>query len=188
MGKGNLGGWLLGPHAAPADGMQDLDFTAALIADIGRRYCIDPQKVFATGHSWGGDMAQGCELLQGGFFRATVPVAANRPTGLSRNLMLRLAATEAAVWTMFGINDGHFTWQGFQVNMVTNAVIFGWSSTTVRLRCLHRSPGLVLNKNAWSSLDAQQRPATVSTPLSTGIRFPAITMLPKRWRFFHSFD
>lgn len=28
---GELGGWLLGPHAAPADGMEDIEFTRALI-------------------------------------------------------------------------------------------------------------------------------------------------------------
>ena len=59
---GTLGGWLLGPHANPADGMI-LDFTAAIIDELSEQYCIDPDQVYATGHSWGGDMVQVVSLF-----------------------------------------------------------------------------------------------------------------------------
>ena len=52
-GWGNMGGWLLGPHAYPAHGSGDLAFTRVLIASLSARFCIDPERIFATGHSWG---------------------------------------------------------------------------------------------------------------------------------------
>ena len=55
---GTLEDGFSGPHAHPADGMQDLDFTEAIIDELSEQYCIDPNQVYATGHNWGGDMAQ----------------------------------------------------------------------------------------------------------------------------------
>ena len=113
-GWGNLGGWVLGPHARPADGMQDLDFTAAIIDELSEEYCIDPNQVYATGHSWGGDMAQVVSCFLGDRFRATVPVAANRPYWFEPSNGASLECTgETAVWTMFGSNETHFTSQAY---------------------------------------------------------------------------
>jgi polyhydroxybutyrate depolymerase len=78
-GWGNLGGWLLGPHARPADGNADLVFTAALLDRLQADYCIDPAQVFATGHSWGGDFAAVLGCFLGDRFRGVAPIAANRP-------------------------------------------------------------------------------------------------------------
>ena len=50
-GWGNMGGWLLGEHAQPAHGMEDLVFTEQLIDHLSETYCIDTGRVFATGHS-----------------------------------------------------------------------------------------------------------------------------------------
>lgn len=113
-GWGNLGGWVLGPHATPADGMQDLDFTDAIIDELSEQYCIDPTQIYATGHSWGGDMAQVVSCFLGDRFRATVPVAANRPYWFESENGSRVECTgETAVWTMFGSNETHFTWQDY---------------------------------------------------------------------------
>ena len=111
-GWGNLGGWVLGPHATPADGMQDLDFTDAIIDELSEQYCINPNQIYATGHSWGGDMAQVVSCFLGDRIRATVPVAANRPYWFELADGSRAECTgETAVWTMFGSNETHFTWQ-----------------------------------------------------------------------------
>ena len=78
-GWGTYGGWLLGPYAYPAHGSEDLNFVETLLDTLPSQYCIDEERVFATGHSWGGDMAQVVSCFLGDRFTATVPVAANRP-------------------------------------------------------------------------------------------------------------
>ncbi len=107
-GWGNLGGWLLGPYAAPADGDQDLVFVEAVLEYMKSNYCIDDARVFATGHSWGGDMAQVVSCFLGDRFRATVPVAANSPYWFEDNGQFIDCVGDTAVWTMFGQADDHF--------------------------------------------------------------------------------
>jgi polyhydroxybutyrate depolymerase len=108
-GWGNLGGWVLGPNAAPANGDGDLAFTSALLDELEDAYCIDTSRVFVTGHSWGGDMAQVVACFLGDRFTAAVPVAANRPYWFTRpDGSFETCAGDAAVWTMFGVADDHF--------------------------------------------------------------------------------
>lgn len=110
-GWGNYGGWLLGPYAVPADGDQDLVFVAAVIDYMETHYCIDRERVFATGHSWGGDMAQVVSCFLGDRFRATVPVAANTPYWFMDGGQPIDCPGDTAVWTMFGQADDHFNSQ-----------------------------------------------------------------------------
>lgn len=108
-GWGTYGGWLLGPNAAPADGMEDLVFTTAILDHLEATYCIDTERVFVTGHSWGGDMAAVVGCFLGARVTATAPVAANEPYWFEAP---DFACTgSAAVWTWFGVADDHFTWQ-----------------------------------------------------------------------------
>ena len=113
-GWGNLGGWVLGVHANPADGTEDLEFTEAILDELSEQYCIDQNQIYATGHSWGGDMAQVVSCFLGDRFRATVPVAANRPYWFESSDGEPVECVgDSAVWTMFGINDDHFTSQPY---------------------------------------------------------------------------
>ncbi len=112
-GWGNYGGWVLGPYADPADGEQDLVYTEAVLDYLEAHYCIDTERIFATGHSWGGDMAQVVSCFLGDRFRATVPVAANRPYWFEDGGGFIGCEGETAVWTMFGIDDDHFGWQDY---------------------------------------------------------------------------
>lgn len=112
-GWGTYGGWVLGPHAAPADGDQDINFTAALLDFMADTYCIDTTRVFATGHSWGGDMAHVVSCFLGDRFRAAVPIAANRPYWFMDDGAPIHCPGETAVWTMFGADDDHFTDQDY---------------------------------------------------------------------------
>ncbi len=113
-GWGTYGGWVLGPYAHPADGEQDLVFTEELLDYMEATYCIDTDRVFATGHSWGGDMAQVVSCFLGDRVRASVPVAGNRPYWFERNDGSAISCVgDTAVWTLFGIGDDHFTWQDF---------------------------------------------------------------------------
>lgn len=113
QGWGNLGGWVLGPHASPADGAQDLVFTAALLDTLEARLCVDTERVFVTGHSWGGDMAAVTACFMGDRVRAAVPIAANRPYWFEPSSGDFSCTGQAAVWTLFGQNDTHFTGQPY---------------------------------------------------------------------------
>ena len=110
-GWGTYGGWVLGPHAYPADGMGDLVFTEALLDELEASFCVDPDRVFVTGHSWGGDMAAVATCFLGDRVTAGAPVAANSPYWFDAGGFS--CEGEAAVWTFFGIDDDHFTWQGY---------------------------------------------------------------------------
>lgn len=112
-GWGTLGGWVLGPHAAPADGMGDLVFTEQLLDHLEDNLCIDTERVFATGHSWGGDMAQVAACFLGDRITASAPAAANRPYWFDDGGTWITCSGDAAVWTWFGIADDHFTWQDY---------------------------------------------------------------------------
>jgi polyhydroxybutyrate depolymerase len=112
-GWGEYGGWLLGPHAAPADGMADIHFTRELLERLDEAYCIDPKKVFATGHSWGGDMAAVVGCFLGDIFRAVAPAAANRPYWFEPQEGDVGCVAGVAVWTFFGQNDTHFSSQEY---------------------------------------------------------------------------
>lgn len=113
-GWGTYGGWLLGPHAQPAHGNEDLDFVEALLDRISTQYCIDEERVFATGHSWGGDMAQVVSCFLGNRFVASAPVAANRPYWFEDQQGAPISCSgDTAVWTLFGAADDHFTWQSY---------------------------------------------------------------------------
>lgn len=112
-GWGNYGGWLLGPNAAPADGMEDLVFTEAMLDDLEQNYCVDTARVFVTGHSWGGDMAAVVACFLGDRVRAAAPAAANRPYWFEPDSGEFSCVGSAAVWTFFGVADDHFTWQDY---------------------------------------------------------------------------
>jgi polyhydroxybutyrate depolymerase len=113
-GWGKFGGWVLGPNANPAHGEGDLIFTEKLLDFIQENYCIDKERVFTTGHSWGGDMAMVAACFLGSRFRAAVPVAANRPywfknkSGGATN-----CNGKPAVWIYFGLGDDHFDSQKY---------------------------------------------------------------------------
>ncbi|SDY79855.1 polyhydroxybutyrate depolymerase [Lysobacter sp. yr284] len=105
---GDVAGWALGPKARPYDGWHDIRFAEELLAQAERDYSIDTERVFATGHSWGGDMAAvvGCYL--GAHFRAIAPVAANRPYWFGSPTSDGDCTGMPAVWTFFGRDDDHF--------------------------------------------------------------------------------
>jgi polyhydroxybutyrate depolymerase len=61
---------------AAEQGIDDLGFTRAIVADVAARACVDRRRVYATGFSNGGFMAHrvGCEAAD--LFAAVAPVAA----------------------------------------------------------------------------------------------------------------
>ena len=101
-------GWALGPSAAPYDGNHDIQFTAELLALAKRKYAVDPQRIFATGHSWGGDMAAVVGCFLGDQFKAIAPIAANRPYWFEGRGGPPPCRGKPAVWTFFGLSDDWF--------------------------------------------------------------------------------
>jgi polyhydroxybutyrate depolymerase len=101
-------GWALGPYAAPYDGNHDLKFTEELLAYAKRTYAIDQKRIFATGHSWGGDMAAVAGCFLGNRFRAIAPVAAHRPYWFKTPPDTSLCKGKPDVWTFFGRKDDWF--------------------------------------------------------------------------------
>jgi polyhydroxybutyrate depolymerase len=113
-GWGTLGGWLLGPYAYPADGDADLVLTEAVLDWVETNYCVDTGRVFATGHSWGGDMAAVAGCFLGERFTAVAPVAANQPYWFRPDVGVFDECTgDPAVWTWFGQDDDHFNSQAY---------------------------------------------------------------------------
>ena len=114
-GWGTYGGWLLGPYAQPAHGNQDLVFTEAMLDYLSEKYCLDTERIFATGHSWGGDMAMVVACFLGDRVRAAAPAAANRPYWFEKGGSgLVKCVGDAAVWIFFGQYDEHFSSQKYQ--------------------------------------------------------------------------
>ena len=114
QGWGTMGGWLLGPHAHPAHGMQDIAFTESILDYMSDNFCVDPEKVFAAGHSWGGDMAMVVACFLGDRFRAAAPSAANRPYWFEKGGgEWATCVGETDLWFFFGQNDDHFTNQEY---------------------------------------------------------------------------
>lgn len=104
-------GWALGNYAAPFDGMHDIQFTKELLELIKNTYSIDNSRIFATGHSWGGDMANVTAYFLKGTFKAIAPIASNRPYWFESNGAYINEPDyhgNTAVWIFFGLDDDHF--------------------------------------------------------------------------------
>ncbi|HWB77924.1 MAG TPA: hypothetical protein VG755_23330 [Nannocystaceae bacterium] len=53
----------------------DMEFFDAMIATLSEDYCIDPDRIFAAGFSWGGDMCQALACCRGDVVRAIAPAS-----------------------------------------------------------------------------------------------------------------
>jgi len=96
--------------AAPRCGRELL--VSELLDLVEASYCVDRERIFATGHSWGGDMAAVTGCFLGDRVRAVAPVAANRPYWFEPAGGGEPGCVgDVAVWTFFGEADDHFTSQ-----------------------------------------------------------------------------
>lgn len=102
------GGWLLGLFAGPAEGMEDIYFVSELLDWVQNNYSVDRDRIFVTGHSWGGDMAAVVGCFLGDRFTAVVPVAANRPYWFDDPSINTSCKGSPAIWTFFGKDDDYF--------------------------------------------------------------------------------
>jgi len=70
-------GWSTGWDLAPSG--YDFDFLDALYEHLGDKLCIDEERVFSTGHSFGGYMSNSVGCYRSGVFDAIAPVAGGPP-------------------------------------------------------------------------------------------------------------
>lgn len=109
---GNVKGWALGNYADPYDGWHDIQFTKELLALIKNTYSIDGDLIFATGHSWGGDMTNVTAYFLKGIFKAVAPIASNEPFWFRNSAGSYVNEPgytgNTAVWIFFGLDDDHF--------------------------------------------------------------------------------
>jgi polyhydroxybutyrate depolymerase len=66
----------------PVDPSADMQLVDALIEQYTNELCIDRKRIFATGHSLGGEMTTGIGCFRGNVFRAIAPVAPGLPRPL----------------------------------------------------------------------------------------------------------
>ena len=59
----------------------DVQLFDALRADVASKYCVDTNRVFSTGHSYGGMMTNALGCYRGNVLRAIAPVAGMPPFG-----------------------------------------------------------------------------------------------------------
>ena len=72
---------LFGGVAVPPDAPDDVSFLTQLVSVLGRRYCIDPSRVYATGFSGGARTASQLACDASDVFAAVAPVSGlRRPT------------------------------------------------------------------------------------------------------------
>jgi len=82
----NQTGWDLDPNN------EDFALFDALMADVQSRLCIDPEKIFSTGHSFGGYMSNQLGCYRGDVLRAIGLVAGGGPYALFGECKSQVAA------------------------------------------------------------------------------------------------
>ncbi|WP_175997603.1 hypothetical protein [Burkholderia stabilis] len=108
-------GWLLGPYASrdpnqrQAIGDADLKFADELIDKLKQVYGVDDDRIFLTGHSWGGDMAAVVACLSGRRFGGVAPIGANEPFWFKTPTGSAVQCKQTMpIWTWFGRDDEFF--------------------------------------------------------------------------------
>ncbi|OCA79492.1 hypothetical protein BBH99_18820 [Chryseobacterium contaminans] len=105
-------GWALGDYGKTYSGYHDIQFTKELLDLVKNTYSIDNSRIFATGHSWGGDMTNVTAYFLNGEFKAVAPIASNRPFWFEDNngnfISNQNYWGNTAVWIFFGLADDHF--------------------------------------------------------------------------------
>ncbi|HVR19272.1 MAG TPA: hypothetical protein VMS65_06245, partial [Polyangiaceae bacterium] len=81
------------------DGERDLAFFDELLAKIQSEYCIDPERIFVNGQSFGGLMTNAVGCLRGDVVRAIAVVAGSGPRGSAS------CRGQVAAWLTHGMDD-----------------------------------------------------------------------------------
>lgn len=95
----------------PNSGGRDVAFVKALHERVRATYCIDEERVFSVGMSYGGIMSNtlGCQM--GDVFRAIAPIAGSGPRSFGRGMD---CTGQVAAWLAHGNEDTVVTFQSGQ--------------------------------------------------------------------------
>ncbi len=106
--RGRLLTWNYGglPVYASERDVDDVGFVRALVVDVAKRVAIDPDRVFAAGHSNGGMMCHRLAREAGDVFRGIAVVSG------AMNFTAKDAASPIAVLLIHGTADEHVLFQG----------------------------------------------------------------------------
>ncbi len=107
-----------GPYAANALDVDDVGFLAAVVERFVAEHGADPERVFATGISNGGQMALRLALEAPERVRAVAPVVASLPAG--ENLDCRTEGRPVSMLIMNGTADPMNPFEGGEV------ALYGW--------------------------------------------------------------
>ncbi len=91
--SGGSTGWDL------ADGSADMLLFDALLEEMSSNLCVDPARIFSTGHSFGGYMSNALGCFRADVLRAIAPVAGGPPFGMCQS-------GRVAAWMTHGTMDG----------------------------------------------------------------------------------
>jgi polyhydroxybutyrate depolymerase len=100
-------GWQNGPATDWMGGTEDINFVNDMLDYLEKRLCIDKEKVFIIGHSWGAEFTNALACYGNDRFRGFVSAAANYPYYLPLEDGPPCDGPVDA-WIMHGKADAHF--------------------------------------------------------------------------------
>jgi polyhydroxybutyrate depolymerase len=89
---GGQTGWDLAPAGA------DVELFDTMLEEVSQNLCVDPDRVFSTGHSFGGYMSNALGCFRASALRAIGPVAGGPPFGVCES-------ETVAAWITHGTGD-----------------------------------------------------------------------------------
>ncbi len=117
--QGYKGHWndsrLAGPYAAKRENVDDVGFLRALISSMVQTHAVDPNRVYITGVSNGGQMALRIALEAPELMRAYAPVVASMPA--DNNLACTPSGKPVSILFMNGASDPVNPWGGGDVEL-----------------------------------------------------------------------
>lgn len=198
-------------YSARTAGIDDIGFMRAIVDEAAVEYAIDRSRVYAIGHSNGGQMAMRLALEEPGLLAGMIVNSANLPAAdnfdckvepsLVSSVVL-IAGTEDPInpfeggkVTLFGFGNrgnvlsaqGTAEWFAEQLGLETAAGPEPWTS----------EEGIAVNQQEWRSLSARLRLVTLEgaghTVPQQGYRFGRIfgptlandRILREAWQFMH---
>jgi len=108
-----VGDWNIGPCCA--DGIDDIAFAKAVVAEVEHLGCVDPKRVYATGFSMGGGMSHQLACRAADVFAAVAPAAFDL---LQENLATCKPQRPITVITFRGTGDNLAIYNGGLSNLV----------------------------------------------------------------------
>lgn len=159
----------------PCDGY-DMPFVRAMIAQVEEDYCVDTARIFATGFSWGGDMANSVGWCMGDVFRAVGPGSGGEI--LAGGSLSQGSSVKSAFRLTYTDNDPYYTFTQVQT-LYRNA--HGCQATGTETVMSNPS-------GTCTSYTGCGKPVIGCLYPGRGHSLPSPAWAPDLWAFFQSFQ